>query len=71
MDKIGDGTRLNPFRPNISNAVSFVCNEVNGRFLVGTNEVLIETLVVDLQSFCNDNGMTYSDVLKWFVGDTP
>lgn len=70
VEKIGDGTEENWFRPNVPNGVSYVCTDVGNRFLVGTNDVLLETLVANLQSFCEDNGLNYSDVSKWFVGDS-
>jgi hypothetical protein len=70
VDKIGDGSKQDPFRPNITSDVSYVCTEINdNKFLVGTNEILLETTVTDLQSYCNVNGIVYEDVLKWFVGD--
>lgn len=69
VNKTGDGTRLNPFRPVLLSDIPFVCTEVNEQFLVGTNELLTEPQILDLPSFCETNSVVYNDVLSWFVGD--
>lgn len=69
VDKIGDGSKKNPFRPDVVVGSSYVCTEINNQFLVGTMDILDETKVIDLQLFCESNNLVYEDVLKWFVGD--
>lgn len=68
VDKIGDGTKDNPFRPNLFN-IDFVSLEVNGKFLTGVNAFVEAEEVNNLHNFCIANELNYVDVLNWFVGD--
>jgi hypothetical protein len=68
VDKIGDGSKSNPFRPNYEG--SFVGLIINDKFLIGINEDVPElNKIDDLETFCNDNQLNYANVLTWFVGD--
>lgn len=71
VNKIGDGTEGNPVRPNIADGISFAGGLTSGNsFLICTQDE-IPTLpkILDLLTFCNENGFSYSDVMKWSVGD--
>ena len=69
VEKIGDGTDANPFRPNYTG--DYVgCGVVGNKFLVGTNVEIDAPLILDLQTFCTENNLIYQDVMKWFVGDS-
>ncbi|PEL12653.1 hypothetical protein CN601_06815 [Bacillus sp. AFS017336] len=70
VNKTGDGTKQNPFRPELEGDISFVCSPLNNnQYLVGTVDPVPLVEIVDLESFCTLNGIPFSDVLKWFVGD--
>lgn len=69
IEKIGDGTRENPFCPNIPEDVFYVSTEMNLNFLVGTNTVLDHHEIPDIELFCETNGISYEDISNWFVGD--
>lgn len=71
VNQIGDGSRENPFRPNIPEGTNFVgMVTVDDMFLVATNDGIPNyNELADIQSFCQSHHVNYSDVLKWFVGD--
>jgi hypothetical protein len=70
VEKTGDGTTDNSFRPKVPVNVSYVCLDIGDQFLVGTNTVLSEMSVTDLKLFCEERTLIYEDILKWFiVGD--
>lgn len=68
VDKIGDGTKDNPFRPNLSN-MDFVSLKLENTFLVGVNGHIEGLEDVNLLNVCTTNNLKYSDVLAWFVGE--
>ena len=72
---IGDGTRLNPFRPNLPDGTSFVGIEYKGFYLVGINEDLPDSSTVkkqvtlsQIEQAAVSRGYTLADVQSWFVG---
>lgn len=73
VERIGDGTRENPFRPDIVGSFVWspdnVCKTCN-TYIIATNEQ-IEYLqeVTDLERACEVRGLNEEDVNNWFVGD--
>jgi hypothetical protein len=76
VDKIGDGTRLNPFRPDLPNDTSFVGvpSDYSEVYLIATNVELSEVeqkiLPMQMEEIAKITGwLKYKDILSWFVGD--
>ena len=74
VERIGDGTRANPYRPNIPEGMSFVWSDNQcstcETFLLAS-DVLIEglTQVTDLNEASISRNLDLLDVEKWFAGD--
>ncbi len=77
VNKIGDGTEENPFRPDLPEGVSFVGNiGSDGEYLVAVPVEITETTTRKkqlprqaLENACNKKGFPYDDVAnKWNVG---
>jgi hypothetical protein len=76
VNKIGDGTELNPFRPDLPEGTPFVGNiGSDGEYLVALPLELAETVLMKrqlprqaLENACNAKGIKYDDTQKWFVG---
>lgn len=73
---IGDGTRLNPFRPNLPGGVSFTGIEYKGFYLVGLNvdipdsvDIKKQVTLQQIETAATSRGYTLKDVQTWFVGD--
>jgi hypothetical protein len=71
VNKIGEGTMLSPFRPDLPIDTPFVREEVGEeQYLVGTSRLVdIEGRIEDIEQFCIDNKISYADVSTWYVGD--
>lgn len=73
VEKIGDGTRLNPFRANYEG--SYIWGSENncpncGLYIIALPvETDLLQPVTDLETACISRGLLISDVEKWFVGD--
>lgn len=74
VEKIGDGTYENPFRPNYEGAFvwnpSAICPHCS-LYVIGlaeTTDVLAP--VTDLEAACYARNLAISDVVTWFVGDS-
>lgn len=70
VNRIGTGTKADPYRPDIP-VDTFVSIPVkDNQFIVGVNEILPgEASAPNVQTYCAENGISYVDILKWFVGD--
>lgn len=78
VDKIGSGTDIDPFRPNIPDGTPFVGNVgSDGNYLIATTVDLgadttkrVKQLPYQaLQNACSAKGIPFTDVYnKWFVG---
>jgi hypothetical protein len=73
---IGDGTRLNPIRPNLPEGTSFVGIEYKGFYLVGCTTDLADSATIkkqvtmqQIENAALSRGYTLTDVMSWFVGD--
>jgi hypothetical protein len=72
---IGDGTPENPFRPDLPEGTSFSGQVKDGEYLVVVPTVLAESTKRKkqlprqaLEATAKAKGLTYDDVMKWFVG---
>lgn len=74
VERVGDGTRENPYRPNIPDGVDFVWSDTQcstcQTYLLASNENIdgLER-ISNLESACLSRNLVLSDVEKWFVGD--
>lgn len=74
VNMIGDGTELNPFRPDILESIPFVWSDNRcstcGTYIMASN-VIVEGLeeITDLHSACIIRELNVEDVATWFVGD--
>jgi hypothetical protein len=76
VNKIGDGSHDNPFRPDLPEGTSFVGNMgSDGEYLVALPIELAETTKLKrqlprqaLENACVLKGLFYDDVTTWLVG---
>lgn len=74
VERIGDGTRGNPYRPNTPSGVDFVwsdnqCSTCETYLLASNVPISGITQITDLESACISRDLILGDVEKWFVGD--
>lgn len=71
VNATGDGSELNPFRPDLPEGMAFVGQEKGGEYLVAVKEELPgrEALMETLESVAEEKDITYDDVTTWYVGD--
>ena len=74
---IGSGTHDDPFRPDLPEGVDFVGYEKDGEYLVAIKKELPEQAGRKkqlprqaLEATAKAKGLTYNDVMSWFVGDS-
>lgn len=77
VNRIGDGTEDNPFRPDLPAGTSFVGQEQDGEYLVAIIKELPEQAGRKkqlprqaLEATAKEKGLKYDDVVTWFVGDS-
>jgi hypothetical protein len=76
VPKVGDGTELNPFRPDLPEGTPFVGNVGSDEeYLIALPIELVETTKMKrqlprqaLENACKAKGILYDDTQKWFVG---
>jgi hypothetical protein len=73
---IGNGTHDDPFRPDLPSDTTFVGIEKDGEYLLIVKKELPEQAGRKkqlprqaLEATAKAKGLTYDDVMKWFVGD--
>jgi hypothetical protein len=73
---IGSGTENDPFRPDLPEGTAFVGHEKDGEYLVAIMKALPEQAGRKkqlprqaLEATAKAKGLTYDEVMKWFVGD--
>jgi hypothetical protein len=76
VKRIGSGTELDPYRPDLPEGVSFVGYERDGEYLVAVTKEMPEQVGRKkqlprqaLENAAHAKGIMYEDVAKWFVGD--
>jgi len=73
VEKIGDGTRENPFRPNVKGAYVWgaynVCPNCNTYIVALSNEDNTLQKITDLTNACEARGLNPADVEAWFIGE--
>lgn len=72
VEKIGDGTEGNAFRPNYDGAFVWnpdaICPQCNTYIIGLPYETDILNPVSDIEVACNNRGLTVEEVETWFVG---
>lgn len=73
VEKIGDGTEENPFRPNYEGAFVWSENQCPtcARCLIATPQTVLDLRLVsvtDLEDACINRNLQKDDVVSWFVG---
>jgi hypothetical protein len=74
VEKIGEGTEDNPFRPNFKGTFVWnpdhVCPYCN-TYIIGLAEPTdLLNPVTDLETACFARSLPVTDVVSWFVGDS-
>jgi hypothetical protein len=77
VKRIGSGTELDPYRPDLPEGTDFVGYEKDGEYIVATVKELPEQAGRKkqlprqaLEATAKAKGLTYDDVMSWFVGDS-
>jgi hypothetical protein len=72
VEKIGDGSKNNPFRPNYEGSFVWnpdaVCPHCNTYIIGLMEETVLLQPITDLDTACGVRSLSISDVEKWFVG---
>jgi hypothetical protein len=75
VKRIGSGTELDPYRPDLPEGVSFVGYEKDGEYLIAVTKDLPEQAGRKkqlprqaLEATAKTKGLEYVKVAKWFVG---
>jgi hypothetical protein len=73
VERIGDGTEENPFRPNFNGSYVWgagnVCSSCNTYIIAIPVKTDLLQEITDLDTACNVRELSKEDVLKWFVGE--
>jgi hypothetical protein len=73
VEKIGDGTDGNRFRPNYQGdyvwGAENICPSCGTYLIALPIETTLLQPITDLDTACNVRNLNINDVLKWFVGD--
>ncbi|MBS4195314.1 hypothetical protein [Lederbergia citri] len=74
INKVGDGTRNNPYRPDFDGAYVWnpdhICNTC-GTYIIATSEQKEHLQeVTDIEQACEVRGLKQEEVINWFVGDS-
>jgi len=72
VEKMGDGTRENPFRPNYEGDYVWSdsgCPNCSTYIIALPTETELLQPIVDLKTACYVRNISFNDVTAWFAGD--
>jgi len=73
VEKIGDGTRESPFRPDFEGSFVWspdhICPHCDTYIIGLADKTVLLSPVTDLETACSARSLLIDDVAKWFVGD--
>lgn len=76
VNKIGDGSEQNPFKPDLPEGESFVGHEKDGEYIIAVTRELpvkagrnIQLPRQALENAAKAKRLKYDNVTKWFVGE--
>jgi hypothetical protein len=73
VNKIGDGNKKNPYRPNYEGSFVWSPNHIClhcSTYIIGlSEETELLQPVENLETACNSRSLPINEVITWFVGD--